>query len=185
MRARFWIFLILITGWVTGLWLYTNRNSRHSLPEPVHEMKMAQDFRLQNQKREWVSLSGFRGKVVLLNFWSTTCPPCVSEMDGLNKLAQHYDGKDFVILGVSLDSGGWRVVESFLKKNPIQFPILLDENFHVSDSYEIFRVPATLVIDPQGQMLERIEGARDWMEPSVIQKIDRLLASKNTETTKS
>ncbi len=145
-------------------------------PSTTTEGASAKSFTLKDQEGRAVSLSDFRGKFVLLNFWATTCAPCVSEMADLEKLYQHFKEDRFVVLGVSLDDEGWGPVNEFLKKVPLSFPILWDEKFSVADLYGTYRIPETYLIDPEGRIVEKILGAQDWANADQIQKIEKILS---------
>jgi peroxiredoxin len=96
-------------------------------------------------------------------------------MGSLEKLRQHLQGRPFEILAVSIDEQGWAAIENFLKKIPVSFPILLDQDFSVSDRYGTYRVPETYLIDPRGHIVEKILGDQDWAAPTMVEKIQKLL----------
>jgi peroxiredoxin len=169
-KARSWLLLLVFVLFVSGVWL-VSKDYRTS-PE---EGKAAPDFTLSDRTHRKVSLTDYRGSVVLLNFWATWCGPCVAEMGSLEKLRQQLQGRPFEILAVSIDEEGWKAIDNFLKKIPVTFPILLDQDFSISDRYGTYRVPETYLIDPQGHIVEKILGGQDWVSPEMMEKIRKIL----------
>ncbi len=118
-----------------------------------------------------VSLSDYRGRVVLLNFWASWCPPCVAEMPSLDRLHQDLQGADFAVLAVSEDEGGWADVDRFRRRMPLRLTVLLDPNGRVADKYGVSRLPQTYLIDKQGKVVRLYEGPVDWSDPNVVSEI--------------
>jgi len=135
----------------------------------------APDFTLTNMLGQKVTLSALQGKVVILNFWATWCPPCKEEMPSMEMLYRKYKDQGLVILAVNAEEDGKELVENFLKKNPYTFPILLDSEAEVQNLYNIFRFPETLIIDRNGNIADRVVGAIDWTGKRAVQMIELLL----------
>ena len=121
--------------------------------------RQAPDLVLQDLAGKTVSLSSYRGKPVLINFWATWCDTCRVEMPELQSLHQRLDGKGPVILGVSMDEN-FAAVPTFVKENKISFPILLADR-KVSAAYAVRGLPAAYLIDPEGRISRRWIGAVD------------------------
>ncbi len=122
-----------------------------------------------------VQLSDYRGKVVVLNFWATWCPPCVDETPSLVTL-QHYLGpKGGTIIGVSLDDDE-QAYTRFLAQNGIDFPTYRDPSKKIPEEYGTYMYPETYIIDRQGRIARKIVGAQDWMSPSMTRYLDSVLA---------
>jgi peroxiredoxin len=134
--------------------------------------KPAPDFALQDMSGRMVKLSDFRGKLVMLNFWATWCPPCREEIPSMVKLNQLMAGKPFQMLAVSIDEGGGEAVAAFFKGAGITLPALLDTDNSVSRRYGTTGVPETFVIDSKGVVLKKVVGAFDWTAPEVIGFLD-------------
>jgi len=117
---------------------------------------------------EQIMLSDFRGKVVLLNFWATWCPPCQKEMPSMERLNDFLDGKDFVMLGVDVDEETGKV-QKFIKDKGYTFPIFLDQNNEVYPYYGTGSIPTSYIIDKQGHVAARIIGSIEW-DQELIQK---------------
>jgi peroxiredoxin len=118
---------------------------------------VAADFTLPDMNGKNVRLSDYRGKVVLLEFWATWCPPCRASIPGIEKLFKAYKDKGLVILAVSLDEGGWDSVKSFISSNGMTYTVLKG-NDDVSASYQVRTIPMMLIVDKDGRISKRYLG---------------------------
>jgi peroxiredoxin len=137
----------------------------------------APDFHLRDLRGNPVSLSQFRGKVVLLNFWATWCGPCRIEMPAMEHLYQAIPRKDFEILAVSTDSQGAAVTRPFQREMGLTFPILHDPDMRIGLTYGARTLPLTFMVDRQGVIRKKIFGARDWDSPEAHELIRMLMKS--------
>ena len=135
----------------------------------------APDFTLTDMQGKQVTLAQFRGKVVILNFWATWCPPCREEMPSMERLSQQFKDQGLVLLAVNVEEDGFEAVSSFLNKNPYSFPILLDTAVDVQNLYQVYRFPESFLIDRNGNVVDKIIGGRDWMSAPILAKIKLLL----------
>jgi DsbE subfamily thiol:disulfide oxidoreductase len=119
-------------------------------------------------------LSDLRGKVVLVNFWATWCPPCRAEMPSLARLAQRMEGKSFAILGVDMGETA-EEVKAFLKEMPVPFPILMDEDGAALKRWNVIGFPSTFLVDAKGILRYGITGAIEWDAPEAVEAIEKLL----------
>ena len=122
----------------------------------------APDFTFPGLDGKMVSLSDYKGKVVLLNIWATWCPPCVEEMPSMERLYQKFKGQNFEILAVSIDEPGLKVVAPFMKKSNLTFPALIDSEGAIKAVYGITGIPESFIIDKQGNLIKKIMGPVDW-----------------------
>lgn len=122
----------------------------------------APPFQLTGLSGKAVSLSDFRGRVVLLNFWATWCAPCVREMPSMEKLYQAFRERGLVVLGVSLDEEGAAKVEPFVRMVGVTFPIVLDTASRVSGIYGARELPSSFLIDSGGGVFAAAKGELDW-----------------------
>ena len=136
--------------------------------------KMAQDFTLKDMQGGAVSLSSFRGKAVLLNFWATWCPYCRKERAELNHLYRKYHGRGLVIISVSNDRSVDKVRE-YLKKIPADFIVLSDNDSTVSDSYGVRALPTNILVDRGGRVMNKFTGYRRWTDPASSGVLEELL----------
>lgn len=132
----------------------------------------APDFTVKDADRS-VTLSQFRGKIVVLNFWATWCPPCVDEMPSLVKLQQKLKDKGVVVLGVSVDEDG-AAYNQFLKDHGIDFLTVRDPSQKSNDLYGTFKFPETYIIDRKGMMRRKFIGEVDWSDPEIVDFLSKL-----------
>lgn len=144
---------------------------------PVKKIVQAYNFDLQNIDEENKKLSEYRGKVVLLNFWATWCPPCIREMPSMERLHQQVDAANFNVIAVnqmeSMDD-----VFAFtgqLEVDPT-FEILFDTSSKVSQQYAVRGLPTTYLIDKKGNIRYRAVGGREFDHPEVVKIINQLMA---------
>ena len=142
------------------------------LPKPVP----APDFTLADMDDEMHSFKDLRGKVVLLNFWATWCPPCRREMPSMERLYQKLNGEDFTVIAVNQMESGDHVFAytGQLEVDPT-FTILFDRDSRVSNSYRVNGLPTTYLIDKQGNIRFRAIGGREFDHPDVEKQILQLM----------
>ncbi len=135
----------------------------------------APNFKLKSLDGEMVELKSLRGKIVVIDFWATWCPPCRITLPLMNKIYEKTRGKDVEVFGISTDRISSEKVKEFVKKNKISMPILHDRNGTVSRKYGIRGIPAMFIIDQQGDIYDRRVGADQLLDKKVLKKIDQLL----------
>jgi len=142
---------------------------------------MAPGFQLSDTAGQTVSLSQFRGRPVLVNFWATWCPDCQEEIPGLESVYRHYRGSGFTILGVSVDEGGKNAVLPFLASSPITYPVLLCDP-ETASAYHVYEIPASYLIAPDGKIVKRYLGPIDptSLENDILKLVSQPLPSKKT-----
>lgn len=136
-------------------------------PNYAAKNRLAPDFELESLKGEKVRLSSYRGKVVILNFWTKNCRPCLEEMPSLAELGKVLkDRKDIVLLTISTDETAEDIkgtLRSVLQTDDPPFTVLVDSGAAiVRDKFGTTLYPETWFIDPQGIIRSRIDGARNW-----------------------
>ncbi len=114
-----------------------------------------------NGDGESVSLSDYKGKLLILDFWATWCGPCKREIPHFNDLYARYQDKGLAILGVSLDQGGPDVVDRFMKSTPIQYESAMAPPEMQAAYGPIKAIPTTFVIDKKGRVQRRFVGYQD------------------------
>lgn len=151
------------------------------LAQPALAVKVnspAPDFALKDVNGREVTLAGQRGKAVILNFWSTTCAPCVAEIPGLNTLYRELNWHGLVVIGIALD-GSAGPVRELIARLRLAYPIVLDSDKEVYfDSYGLFGQPISVLIDRNGTVVEQIIGQVDWLSPNIRQKVQNLLKGR-------
>jgi cytochrome c biogenesis protein CcmG, thiol:disulfide interchange protein DsbE len=132
----------------------------------------APDFTVHDSDRT-VTLSQFKGQVVVLNFWATWCPPCIEEMPSLVRMQQRMQSTGVTVLAVSVDvdDGNYR---RFLKDHNVNLLSVRDPDQKSNALYGTFKFPETYIIDRNGVMRRKFIGAVDWTEPEIIDFLRKL-----------
>jgi len=123
------------------------------------------------------SLFSYRGKVVILNFWATWCPPCRAEMPSMENLYRRFKNDGLEILAVDLGEDE-RTVNQFIENNGYTFPVMLDRSNRAGGLYGIQAIPATFILDREGRIIARIAGSIEWDTPRMTAAFDALLKSR-------
>ena len=133
----------------------------------------APEFTIRTDDGRSVTVPNFGGKLLVLNFWASWCPPCVEETPSLSRFAQAYADKGVVVLGISVDRDE-KAYRDFLQKFKPAFLTVRDSKVH--EDYGTFMYPETYFIDSHGKVVKKIaEGVADWMDPGVTQYVNSLL----------
>lgn len=136
-------------------------SSLQTIANPARGVQNAPPWRLKNLDGRFVQLSDFRGKVVLLNFWATWCPPCRAEIPDLVALQEKYGAQGLVVVGVSLDTTGAAKVKAFAQKMKINYPMLMGNDETVAAYGNFQSIPTTFFIDRAGRVAGTHEGGAD------------------------
>lgn len=134
----------------------------------------APEFVLRDMDGKYVSITALRGKLVVLNFWATWCPPCRKELPGLDRLHGDYLGQGLVVVAVSTDSTE-RGIRKFLDENPFRLRVVHDRDGKISQLYGVFSLPTTFIIDRRGIVISHIIGEQDWSSSQMRSRIETLL----------
>ncbi len=161
---RYLLLIVLLVAIGGGAYIYSNMPSTTA----VVAGDAAPDFTLEDTKGNKVTLSALRGKIVMVNFWATWCPPCKEEMPSMEKLNKIMAGEDFVMLAVNTEENGRSVVPAFLKNNPHDFTVLYDDTGTVQQQYGVYRFPESFIIRKDGTVDKKVIGAIDWASPKTI-----------------
>jgi len=157
-----WIVLAVLVG-VAGYYMYGRGDSNagkamQPMLPPGDLAGAAPAFTLRDLDGSPVSLADFRGKVVVLNFWATWCPPCRREIPDFIDLQEEYGSRGVQIVGIALDEP--EKVQAFARQNGMNYPVLLGSD-EVSMKYGgIEGIPTTFIIDKNGRIVNRFEGFR-------------------------
>ena len=115
------------------------------------------------------TIESFRGKIVVLNFWATWCPPCVKEIPSLERLATRLPTASFAVVGISQDKGGMAVAKAFLLQHgAIKFPLYVDPKGQLYRDLGIRGLPTTIVIGKDGVVDSTFEGPAEWDKAEFI-----------------
>lgn len=145
-------------------------------PEGPVEGAAAPELRLADLSGQAASLSQYRGKVVLVDFWATWCEACREELPDLKRLHGNLHPKGFELLGASLDEDGRKALLPFVAENSIPWRVLLgDEN--AVRAYNVYGLPAKFLIDRDGIVARKYVG---WVEPAELERDIEALLNKET-----
>lgn len=120
------------------------------------------------------SLAAYGGKVVLVNFWATWCPPCREEMPSMQRLKEKMAGRPFVMIGVNSGESAEDLAE-FLKLVKVDFDILLDGDGAATKRWKVFGLPSSFLIDRQGRVRYTLTGTTEWDQGEAVALIEELL----------
>lgn len=130
-------------------------------------------FSLRGEDGKTYRLSDYRGKVVVLNFWATWCPPCRYEMPSMERAHNKVKDEGIVLLAVNVGETEDEIFE-FTGRYPVTFPLLLDSDGAVVRRYRVVGLPTTFVIDPRGRITHRAVGGREWDDEKLLAALRRL-----------
>lgn len=116
----------------------------------------------------------FKGKVTLINFWASWCPPCVEEIPSLNRLEEKMKGKPFQLISINYAESAKQISE-FMKQVKVEFPVLLDSEGKVSAKWKVVAFPSTFVIGTDGKVHYGVNAAIHWDTDRVIQQLESLM----------
>ncbi|HWR72442.1 MAG TPA: TlpA disulfide reductase family protein [Nitrospirota bacterium] len=170
------LFVVVLVILCAVIVLYALLSGRIPKTRIIKEGDAAPAFTLRTTKQASLALSDYRGKVVLVHFWATWCPPCVEELPQLEKLYRTLRGKDFEILAVSVDDDEAKSVGPFLAKNVVSFPVLFDPGGPVARRYGTIKFPETYVLDRGGTVRFKVIGPLEWTSQDTITAIQRLIS---------
>ncbi len=159
--------LVLTVGLVAVLY-----NTIHE--KLVNVGDTAPDFTITAENGRPVSLSHFGGKVLVLNFWATWCPPCVEEMPSLSQFAAQFKDKGVVVLGVSVDKDA-AAYKNFIRSLDPAFLTARDPEMKINLEYGTVQYPETYIINSQGKVVNKIISSANWTDDKMVSYVQSLL----------
>ncbi|HKK66494.1 MAG TPA: TlpA disulfide reductase family protein [Clostridia bacterium] len=144
----------------------------------LKETTPAPDFTIETLQGDRVSLSDYRGEVVLLNLWATWCPPCREEMPSMQSIYDQLKDRGFTILAVAAPNPPretFEKIENYVSENEYTFPVLIDSEYKVYGTYGTGSIPTSWVVDTEGNLVSRLVGATDWESESIMRAFEELL----------
>ena len=143
------------------------RNSRQQFTylSPVKPARMTP---ILAEDGDLLDLGRFRGRVILLNFWATWCPPCIRELPALDRLQARLGGADFTVVALSIDEGDIAGPAAFVRRLGLRnLTVYLDFTGTTSEAFPLYGLPITYLLDQRGNVVGYIVGATDWDSPEV------------------
>jgi cytochrome c biogenesis protein CcmG/thiol:disulfide interchange protein DsbE len=141
--------------------------------KPESGRTLAPDFTLRDADGKELTLSSLKGKVVLLNFWATWCEGCQVEIPWFIEFEKKYEERGLAVVGVSMDSDGWKSVRPWLKEKKVNYPIVIGSD-NVARQYSLDGMPLTVLIDREGRIADSHSGIVS--RSATEQKLGLLLA---------
>ena len=164
--------LLVLLAVLFGTFLYT---IRHSFEQRIVEAgDTAPSFAITTDSGKQITRANFGGKLLVLNFWATWCPPCIEEMPSLNEFAQQVSKDGVVVLGVSIDRNE-QVYKRFLQQNRLAFDTARDPEAGIAAEYGTFKWPETYIINADGKVVEKHIGPKNWNDPAIVASVRRHL----------
>jgi thiol-disulfide isomerase/thioredoxin len=191
------LFVLCLAGLVALLWgpLAPGRGGHLAAAEapaasgigeftPLAAPLPAPEVAFTTRDGEPVSLAEFKGRTVLVNLWATWCVPCIREMPSLDRL-QAKLGSELAILAISQDRGGAKLVEPFLQKLDLKaLTTYLDPKGGVGQAFGARGLPTSVLIDREGRMVGRLEGAAEWDSPAMTALLRKYIGPESSPVQK-
>jgi thiol-disulfide isomerase/thioredoxin len=176
--AAVWVSLLLATGLATAAEDEPSAPDRTKLGEfvPAAQPSPAPAVSLTDTAGHSLDLADLRGKLVVVNLWATWCEPCLREMPSLERLQARF-GERIAVLAVSEDRGAGKAVEPFIAKLGLKsVKVFIDPKSEVGHALGVRGLPTSFVIDRDGKVLGRVEGAAEWDSAKMLGVIEPLLS---------
>ena len=142
------------------------------------------DFSLADFRDKAHSLADYRGKVVLINFWASWCPPCIYEMPELTRLKQQLADKPFEIIAINVGEKKYKV-RKFVNLVNFELQVLLDTSNKTFNDWDVRTLPTSFLVGADGRVRHKIRGNPGWEQPETISLIEQLIAETATSATLS
>ena len=174
-------FLLLLSISVVFFWKFyvffiTSDQMAEAAMDPIKMESEPPFFNLKNQSGNFFSLNDYKGKFLFLNFWATWCEPCKEEMVSMNTLYNHFKTKKLEMVAISVDES-WDPVNRYLVDKNFNFEIILDKQGKTPKDFGTNKFPETYIISPEGKIINKFVGPRNWFSKYAITYFDNLLTS--------
>ena len=187
-NLNFWILPATIVAIVASVFLYVyyesagfdRKSKSESIFQHFQSPRIIPELRFMNRKNREITLEAFRGSFVLLNIWATWCAPCREEMPALDRLQEKIGGPDFHVLALSIDETSSSVIKKFYKNLEVESLFIYHDP--TGKAFEILKmpgIPATVLIDRNGEGIAYVVGPVEWDNPDVIAEIKSYLNPAN------
>ena len=143
--------LLLAGAAIAAIALFARANPSND--SPAHTASPASAWELKDLDGRTISSSQYAGKVVILDFWATWCPPCRAEIPGFVELQKAYGDRGLVVVGVSLDQGGAGPVREFMRRFGMNYPVVMGDEVVARAFGGVEAVPTTFIIDRHGRLV--------------------------------
>ena len=133
----------------------------------------APEFNLEDQDGNFLKMSDYKGKVVIVNFWATWCPPCRKEMPSMQRAWEILQKEDIMMLAINVGEDGDQIF-SFTAEYPVEFPLIMDSDSSVVNQWKVRGLPTTYIVNPAGQIVYQAIGDREWDSEEIMNQIRKL-----------
>jgi len=153
--------LLAVLGWVVA---------DSSIQKVIEAGDRAPNFKIVTDNGRTITRSDFGGRVLVLNFWATWCPPCIEEIPTLDAMQRKMAGDGVVVVAVSVDKNE-KAYRDFLSRARVSFLTARDPEADVSSSYGTFKYPETYIINRDGKVVAKHIANQNWMDDRILQDI--------------
>ncbi|MDZ7803149.1 TlpA disulfide reductase family protein [Thiohalophilus sp.] len=153
--------------------LFTTAVQAAEKPSLMKNPIPAPGFTLEDMDGNTHRMEDYAGRVMVVNFWATWCPPCREEMPSMNRAWKTLKQHDIAMLGINVGEDE-DTIFTFTGDYPVNFPILLDRDSSVIQAWPVRGLPTTFVVDKQGQIVYRVIGGREWDAPELVDMLIEL-----------
>lgn len=140
---------------------------------PVEGEPMAPDFALQGPQGELYRLADLRGQPLIVNFWATWCPPCRAEMPAMQRAWEQLQEEGIGVIAINVGEDA-ETIETFVEQVPVSFPLPMDTDSAVTQRWPLRGLPTTFVVAPDGRLVYKAAGEREWDDPSLLDRVRAL-----------
>lgn len=134
----------------------------------------APEFNVTTDHGKTITRENFGGKLLVVNFWASWCPPCIEETPSLDAFARAYAPEGVVVLGVSTDRNE-NLYRKFIERYNLGFETVRDPDSNIPASFGTFQLPETYIIDRSGKVVEKVISNQNWMDPEFLARVKKLL----------
>ena len=166
------IHLMISLQTINALAAQASGGGNHTLTK-VAGNPAAPDFNLEDQDGNFIRLSDLKGKIVIVNFWATWCPPCRKEMPSMQRAWEVLEKEGIAMLAVNVGEDS-DLIFAFTAEYPVEFPLLMDKTSEVVSKWKVRGLPTTYVVNAAGQIVYQAIGDRDWDAPEILDQIRKL-----------
>lgn len=156
----------------------TENNGNHSEIDSSQDTSLAPDFSLPDLEGNIIGPASFRGKVLIIDFWATWCPPCVKAVPHLTSMKEKYGPQGFEVIGVSLDTGSdaEMLVKAFAEEMGVNYPMVIGSGDVADDYGGITGIPTLFIINKEGQIVKSQTGYSPDIGKMTETEVEKLLA---------
>jgi len=140
---------------------------------PIPQAPLAPDFDLAGPHGERYRLADLRGQPLIVNFWATWCPPCRAEMPSMQRAWEELADEGIQVIGINVGEDR-DTVKAFLEQVPVEFPLPMDRDSKVTQSWPVRGLPTTFVVDADGRLVYKAAGEREWDDPALLELVREL-----------